>query len=110
MSRREYIQTRIIYPANGDQRDIGIYNWRLQARDLLENAIRGASGSGTTPVPILANPEWLDSGLIKRFQWTGILAEGKKAHTNKVPCHTDLEKKFADFLDGAKDVVRYLEE
>jgi type III restriction enzyme len=105
---REYIQTRVIYPANGDQRDIGIYNWRLQARDLLENAIRGASDSGTAPVPILANPEWLDSRLIKRFQWTGILAEGKKAHTNKVPCHTDLEKKFADFLDGAKDVVRYL--
>ena len=25
-----------------------------------------------------------------------------------MPCHTDLEKKFADFLDGAKDVVRYL--
>lgn len=105
---REYIQTRVIYPANGDQRDVGIYNWRLQARDLLENAIRGASGSGTASVPILANPEWLDSRLIRRFQWTGILAEGKKTHTNKVPCHTDLEKKFADFLDGAKDVVRYL--
>ena len=56
----------------------------------------------------LSNPEWLDSRLIRRFQWTGILADGKKAHTNKVPCHTDLEKKFADFLDGAKDVVRYL--
>jgi hypothetical protein len=24
-----------------------------------------------------------------------------------VPCHTDLEKRFADFLDGAKDVARY---
>jgi type III restriction enzyme len=105
---RKYIQTRVTYPANGDQRDIGIYHWRLQARDLLENAIRGASGSGTAPVPILSNPEWLDSRLIRRFQWTGILAEGKKAHTNKVPCHTDLERKFADFLDGAKDVVRYL--
>lgn len=105
---REYVQTRVTYPANGDQRDIGIYNWRLQARDLLENAIRGASGSGTASVPILSNPEWLDSRLIRRFQWTGILAEGKKTHTNKVPCHTDLEKKFADFLDGAKDVVRYL--
>ena len=53
-------------------------------------------------------PEWLDSSLLKRFQWTGILADGKKTHTNKVPCHTDLEKKFADFLDRAKDVVRYL--
>ncbi len=59
-------------------------------------------------MPILSNPEWLDSRLIRRFQWTGILAEGKKSHTNKVPCHSDLEKKFADFLDGAKDVTRYL--
>ena len=24
-----------------------------------------------------------------------------------MPCHTDLEKRFADFLDSAKDVVRY---
>jgi len=59
-------------------------------------------------VPILATPGWLDSALLRRFQWTGILAEGKKAHTNKVPCHTDLERKFSDFLDGAKDVLRYL--
>jgi type III restriction enzyme len=105
---REYIQTRVTHPKNGDMRDIGIYNWRLQARDVLENAVRGASGSGTEPVPILATPEWIDSALLKRFQWTGILAEGKKTHANKVPCHTELEKKFADFLDGAKDVLRYL--
>jgi len=104
----EYVQTRVTCPANGDARDIGIYNWRLQARDLLENAIRGATDSGTERVPILASPEWLDSQALKRFQWTGILAEGKKAHTTKVPCHTDLERKFADFLDDAKDVVRYL--
>jgi hypothetical protein len=25
-----------------------------------------------------------------------------------VPCHTDLERKFAEFLDDAEDVVRYL--
>jgi hypothetical protein len=105
---REYVHTRVTYPANGDQRDIGIYNWRLQARDVLENAIRGATDSGTERVPILATPEWLDSQHLKRFQWTGILAEGKKAHTNKVPCHTDLERKFSDFLDDAKDVVRYV--
>jgi hypothetical protein len=95
-------------PKNGDKRDIGIYHWRKQAHDVLENAVRSASGSGTEPVPILATPEWNDSGLLKRFQWTGIIAEGKKTHTNKVACHTDLEKKFADFLDGAKDVLRYL--
>jgi len=66
------VDTRVKFPPNGDKRDIGIYHWRLQARDLLENAIRGASGSGVEAVPILASPEWLDSGSLKRFQWTGI--------------------------------------
>ena len=56
---REYVQTRVTYPKNGDKRDIGIYNWRLQARDLLENAIRGASGSGTSPCPFLPLPNGL---------------------------------------------------
>lgn len=105
---REYVQTRVTYPSNGDQRDIGIYNWRLQARDILYNEIQNAGGGVTSSVPILGFPEWLDSSLLRRFQWTGIVSEGKKAHTNCVPCHTDLEKKFADFLDAAKDVVRYL--
>lgn len=50
---------------------------------------------------------WLDSANLRRFQWTGLVAEGKRCRANKVPCHTDLEKRFADFLDGAKDVVRY---
>jgi hypothetical protein len=58
-------------------------------------------------VPIAGDPEVLDTAYLRRFHWTGILAEGKKCHTNKVPCHTDLEKKFADFLDGASDVLRY---
>lgn len=105
---REYVDTRVTWPTGGDRRDIGIYKWRLQARDVLENGIRGASGCGTDSVPILAKPEWLDSALLRRFQWTGILADGKKSHTSKVPCHTDLEKNFADFLDSAKDVIRYL--
>lgn len=35
------------------------------------------------------------------------MAEGKRCHTNKVPCHSPLEKEFADFLDAANDVVRY---
>jgi SOS-response transcriptional repressor LexA len=58
-------------------------------------------------VPILGNPEWLDSAHHRRFQWTGGIADGKKCHTNKAPCHTDLEKRFMDFLDGAGDVLRY---
>ncbi len=105
---RAYVSTRVTCPANGDKRDVGIYNWRQQALNTLENAIRNSAGGGTTPVPILGTPEWLDSLSMRRFQWTGIVADGKKSHTNKIACHTDLEKEFADFLDCAKDVIRYL--
>jgi SOS-response transcriptional repressor LexA len=90
-----------------DLRDVGIYYWRRQALDILENAVRGAGSAGVEPVPILGQPEWLDSATSRRFQWTGVLADGKRCHTNKVPCHTDLERHFADFLDRAKDVIRY---
>jgi SOS-response transcriptional repressor LexA len=110
MSRR-YVDARVMPLDAGslraDKRDIGIYYWRRQALDVLENALRNASEAGVEAVPILASPEWLDSASLRRFQWTGLLAEGKRCHTNKVPCHTDLEKRFADFLDGTKDVVRY---
>jgi type III restriction enzyme len=105
---RAYVDTRVKVPKNGDRRDIGIYEWRHQALDVLDNAIRSAAGTTSAPVPILGQPEWLDSAFARRFQWTGIIADGKKCHTTKVPCHTNLEKQFADFLDDAKDVLRYL--
>jgi type III restriction enzyme len=89
-----------------DARDIGIPFWRGPAMDVLENAIRGRT-PGVEAVPILGSPERLDSANLRRFQWTGVLAEGKRCHTNKVPCHTDLEKQFVEFLDRASDVVRY---
>lgn len=108
---RRYLDARVVPLEAGsmraDKRDIGIYYWRRQALDILENALRGAGAAGVEAVPILGSPEWLDSASLRRFQWTGLLAEGKRCHTNKVPCHTDLEKRFAGFLDGAKDVVRY---
>ena len=74
---------------------------------MLETALRGAGAAGVAAVPILGSPEWLDSARLRRFQWTGLVARGRRCHTNKVPCHSDLEKQFADFLDRAKDVVRY---
>jgi hypothetical protein len=79
----------------------------LASQRYLETAIRGVGDARVEAVPILGSPEWLDSAHLRRFQWTGLLAEGKRCHMNKVPCHTDLEKRFADFLDNAKDVVRY---
>jgi len=108
---RRYLESRVVPLEGGsvrsDPRDVGIYFWRRQALDALDTAIRGAGAAGVEAVPILGSPEWLDSANLRRFQWTGIVADGKRCHSNKVPCHTDLEKRFADFLDGAKDVVRY---
>jgi type III restriction enzyme len=108
---RRFLDTRVhameVGGRKSDLRDVGIYYWRRQTLDILENAVRGADVSGVEPVPILGTPEWLDTLNLRRFQWTGILADGKRCHTNKVPCHTDLEKHFADFLDRANDVVRY---
>lgn len=108
---RRYVDSRVLVMegagVRSDPRDVGIYFWRRQALDALDTAIRGAGSAGVEAVPILGSPEWLDSANLRRFQWTGIVADGKRCHTNKVPCHTDLEKRFADFLDGAKDVVRY---
>ena len=108
---QRYLQTRVtpqeVSGEKSDPRDIGIYLWRQQALDVLEKAVRGASDVGVKAVPILGKPEWLDSGEMRRFQWTGIVADGKRCHLNKVPCHTDLEKQFADFLDSADDVVHY---
>ena len=107
---RRYLDKRVIslqVAGGSDIRDIGIYFRRRQAFDVLENAIRGAGNPGVKPVPILGKPDWLDSGELRRFQWTGIVAEGERCHSNKIACHTDLERRFADLLDQAEDVVRY---
>lgn len=103
----EYVDERVRAVGDSEKRDIGIYYWSRKALDVLETAIREAP-VGMISVPILGNPDYLDTETMRRFQWTGILADGKKCHTNKVPCHTDLERQFADFLDRASDVVRYL--
>jgi hypothetical protein len=108
---RRFLDSRVVPMEVGrsrsDARDVGIYYWRRQALDALDTAIRGAGAAGVEAAPILGSPEWLDSANLRRFQWTGLLAEDKRCHTSKVPCHTDLETRFADFLDGAKDVVGY---
>jgi len=101
------VETMKVGRVESDIRDVGIYYWRRQALDALDTAIRGAGSAGVEAVPILGNPEWLDTTNLRRFQWTGIIADGKRCHTNKVACHTEIEKRFADFLDRAKDVVRY---
>ncbi len=84
-----YLDSRVVPLEVGgvrsDPRDVGIYYWRRQALDALDTAIRGAGSAGVEAVPILGSPEWLDSANLRRFQWTGIVADGKRCHTNKVP-------------------------
>lgn len=101
------VTTMTVGGDRSDPRDVGIYHWRRQAFDVLRNAVHGAGAVGVKPIPIPGEPEYLDTANLHRFQWTGITADGKRCHTNKIPCHTDLEKQFADFLDRAKDVERY---
>lgn len=104
---QQYVDSRVEAIPDSDKRDIGIYYWSRKALDILETAIREAP-VGTSAIPILGKPEYLDTESLRRFQWTGIVADGKKCHTKKVPCHSDLERRFANFLDGAKDVARYI--
>lgn len=103
----EYVDQRVRAQGTSEKRDIGIYYWTRRALDVLETAIREAP-VGTAAVPILGSPEYLDSRQYRRRTWTGVTAEGKKCHLSKVPCHTALEASFADFLDGGKDVLKYM--
>jgi SOS-response transcriptional repressor LexA len=101
-----YVSRRVRTEGSSEKQDIGMYFWTRRALDILETAVQGAP-SGTTTVPIFGSPQWLDSGNVKRFSWTGITSKGKKCHLSLVPCHTDLEGEFADYLDRAQDVLRY---
>jgi SOS-response transcriptional repressor LexA len=101
-----YVDLKVTAVGASEPRDIGIYYWSQRALGILETAIRGAQ-VGTASVPILGDPPFLDTANYKRSQWTGIVADGRKTPTTGVPCHTDLERHFVKFLDGAKDVLRY---
>jgi len=105
---RLYVARRVLPKAPMIREDIGMYYWRVRALDALENLVRDAKEARTRPVPIPGDPEVLDTRQMRKFFWTGTIADGKKCHLGRVPCHTPLEKDFSDFLDRAPDVVRYL--
>jgi len=102
----DYVDTRVRAIGDSEPRDIGIYFWSQKALDILETAIREAP-VGTTSIPLLGTPDFLNTENLRRFQWTGITVQGNKCHSNRVPCHTDLERQFVNFMDRANDVVRY---
>ncbi len=101
-----YIDQRVSTKGGALIQDIAIYYWLQRVENVLATAVLGAP-NGNVTVPIFFDPPELRTGNVSQFSWPAIVADGRKAHWSKVPCHTDLEKKFADFLDGAKDVLRY---
>lgn len=103
----DYIDRRVRAEGTSEKRDIGIYYWTRRALNVLETAIREAP-IGTAAIPILGTPEYIDSKQYRRRTWTGITAEGKRCHLSRVPCHTQLEASFSNFLDAARDVVKYM--
>ncbi|MDG6949873.1 MAG: DEAD/DEAH box helicase family protein [Nitrososphaerota archaeon] len=105
---RSYIEAKLQVRGSADPRDVGIHYWRLQVVDLLENTIRSVGVVDAKPVPIHADPPFLRSAEMRPFQWSGVIAEGKRSHLSLVACHNDFEKRFADFLDGASDVERFI--
>ena len=103
----DYVDCRIDAESPSLKEDVGIYYWTRRGLNVLDTAIRQAP-VGTAPVPVLGQPDYLDTHSYRRKTWTGMVAEGKKCHLSKVPCHNKLESSFADFLDSAKDVIKYV--
>ena len=105
---RTYLEDNLRTRGDADPRDVGIYYWRSQLLDLLEGTIRSVGVVDAKPVPIHADPPFLKSADMRPFQWSGVIAEGKRNHMSLVACHNDFEKQFADFLDSASDVKRFI--
>jgi type III restriction enzyme len=109
---RAFLDTRLRILPGADPRDAGIYFWRQHVVSTLRLAIERANAlseePGSKPLPLAGSPAVFDTAVLRRFQWTGLVAEGKKSHTTKVPCHSPLEQRFSAFLDKAPDVARYV--
>ncbi|MDG6912601.1 MAG: DEAD/DEAH box helicase family protein [Nitrososphaerota archaeon] len=105
---KTYLEEKLQTRGSADPRDVGIYYWRSQLLDVLEGTIRSVGVVDAKPVPIHAVPPFLKSTDVRPFQWSGVIAEGKKSHLSLVACHNDFEKQFADFLDRASDVRRFI--
>jgi type III restriction enzyme len=105
---KKYLETRVNLKPEADGRDVGLYFYRQRIHDILANAVRGAGSAGMRTIPMLGDPPNLDTASIRTFRWTGARASGKKCHLTAIACDSPLEAAFADFLDAAPDVLRYV--
>ena len=105
---RAYLDEGVVVLDRADQRDSWIPIYRNQILDVLETEIRSAGVESVSAVPLPGDPPVLNTASMKQFRWVGPRADGKKCHLSKVPCDSPLEAEFADFLDKAGDVDRYI--
>ncbi|MEX2375062.1 MAG: DEAD/DEAH box helicase family protein [Dehalococcoidia bacterium] len=106
---RAYLESRVETIGDADPRDAWIHRYRSRVLDVLENAIAGTGSPAGGHVPMPGDPPELDTATtIKEFRWIADRAAGLKCHLGAVPCHSELEVAFADFLDSADDVDRYI--
>lgn len=106
---RTYIDQRVVVPLESDLRDVWIPVYRQQVLDTLETAIRGSGVEGVDAIPMLDRDKpHLDTGGMSTFRWVAERAVGKKTHLSAVACQFGFEPKFADWLDAAADVDRYV--
>lgn len=105
---RAYLGSRLEVRSGTDARDVWIPVYRHKVLDILGTAIGASGAEGLSPLPLAGDPPVLDTGEMKQFRWVGPRAEGKKCHLSKIPCDSPLEAEFADFLDSATDVDRYV--
>jgi type III restriction enzyme len=103
-----YIDNSVVTRGKTDLRDVGIYKWRYEVIDVLDNAIRNAGTGVIATIPILGKPDYFDTAEFKRFQWAGIVYEPKRSHLNLIPCASPLESEFAAILDSLEGVISYV--
>lgn len=104
-----YLAKRVAVPAGADLRDVWIPVYRKDVLDTLETEIRSAGVEGVTAVPMLDRDKpHLDTAAMSTFRWVAERADGKKSHLSAVACHFGFEPTFADWLDDAEDVDRYV--
>lgn len=103
-----YLERRVRMVNGADPRDVWINFFRQKVMDHLRQAVSDLGQLAVDPVPMYGNPPILDTERFGERRWVRFGAEGKRSHLSRIACHTELEVQFANFLDNAADVERYV--
>ena len=104
-----YLAQRVVVPVGSDLHDVWIPIYRHDVLDTLETHIQDAGVEGVGAIPMLDRDKpQLDTASMSTFRWVAERSEGKKTHLSAVACQFGFEPSFADWLDEAPDVDRYV--